>query len=203
VGLGGQVLYLVLAAAGAPFEDRAAAIVERFASSEQTIGSPSLWALGLWAAKRGDEGRLREYVDTLSHRASTRLDSVVWHALRPHLLVLQGDTTQAIEELTRLTPNASPADLEWQPWEGLGSEKILLAQLLLSRREYERALAVAAQFDSPQPVIYGVYLPASLSLRARAADGLGRTAAARIFRARLQALRPGWPGSHDVVADFP
>ena len=51
------------------------------------------------------------------------------------------------------------------------------------------SLRVASAFDSPQPIAYLIYLPASLEPRAAAAQRLGRPALARDYSARLAALR--------------
>ena len=64
----------------------------------------------------------------------------------------------------------------------------MLAQLLLARGQAAEALDVAGGFDSPVPVAYLMYLPASLSIRVQAAEQLGDTRLAEAGRARLAAL---------------
>jgi hypothetical protein len=78
--------------------------------------------------------------------------------------------------------------MAWGLWESLGSERLLLAELLMARGEYALALRIADGFDHPQPAIYLVYLPASLALRARAGERLGRPRLAEEFGHRLLAL---------------
>jgi len=71
----------------------------------------------------------------------------------------------------------------------LGAERLQLARLLAARGEYKHAIEVADVFDASGPVVYTLYLAPSLTLRADAADALGRTRLADAFRARLDALQ--------------
>jgi len=87
-----------------------------------------------------------------------------------------------------LTPSAPRTDLAWQPWESLGAERLVLAELLLRAGRYAESLRVASAFDSPQPVISLLYLPASLRVRERAADALRRPELVSRFRDRLRRL---------------
>lgn len=186
--LSSEVLYLVLGSAGHPVKERAAGVGRRLGGRS----TPVLWALGLWRASERDPAALESIVDTLAARADTsgkRRDILISKALALHLRVLRRDTTGAIAGLTELKPDAPLGDLEWQPWEALGAERVLLAELLLARGRFQEALQVAEQLDSPQPVIYSVYLSASLLIRIRAAEALGLARAADRYRARLAALR--------------
>jgi len=53
------------------------------------------------------------------------------------------------------------------------------------------ALRVAQNFDAAAPVIYLLYLPASLSLRVRIAQALGDRDLEARMRVRLDALQEG------------
>jgi hypothetical protein len=59
----------------------------------------------------------------------------------------------------------------------------------MSRGQFQRAIDVANVFDSAWPLIYTLYLPESLQLRAEAAAALGDKQMESRFRARLAALR--------------
>jgi hypothetical protein len=189
--LGSEVLHLVLGAAGLGDTARAAEVAQRLGTAYHSEITPNLWALGLWESWRRDTLRLKAIVQVLAsrQREGGRTDSLIGRALGLHLTLLRGDSTEALAGLRELVPSAPPADLEWQPWEALGAEKILLANLYLARQQPAEALGVATQFDSPQPVLYPMYLPASLSIRERAAVALGLDHAARRYRARAAALR--------------
>jgi hypothetical protein len=118
-----------------------------------------------------------------------RRDSLLAASLRARATLARGDSVEALRQLRALTPTAtSRQDLTWDPWESLGGERLLLAQLLLARRQAAEALEVAGGFDSPVPASYLIYLPASLSVRVLAATQLGDTRLAQAGRARLAAL---------------
>jgi len=57
------------------------------------------------------------------------------------------------------------------------------------RGAHQEAIDVAGVLDSRWPLIYVQCLPASLSLRADAADALGNSMLASQFRSRLTARR--------------
>jgi hypothetical protein len=76
----------------------------------------------------------------------------------------------------------------WQFLGTLPEERLLLARLLLARRRFAEALTVAGVFDSSQPIAYALYVSASLQVRLRAAEGLGRGALAARLRERLAAM---------------
>ncbi len=197
LGLGSEVLYLVLAAAGHPLEARAGVVAAGAARGYSSLRVPNLWAHGLWATRSGNvraaaaiDTALRAKVDS----SGRRRDSLIARAHGARVVLLTGDSARAGALLDSLNPSAPTADLEWQPWEALGSERIAQADLLRSQGNYAGALRVASQFDSPTPVIYQVYLAASLVIRIRAAEGLSRTDLADSLRTRLLALRSGIPG---------
>jgi hypothetical protein len=185
-------LYLIDATAGTGLEDRAAEVAREFGTDYPTMGSPMLWALGVWAAHRGDAPGLSAIAAALHAKADSsgaRLDSLLAQVMAARMLLLHGDTASAARSLTALSPNAPLGDLEWQPWESLAGEQLTLARLLLARGDYVGADQVAGRLEAPQPVIHLVFLPAALALRERAAVALGQERRAERFRLRAAALR--------------
>ncbi|HEY6830724.1 MAG TPA: hypothetical protein VI259_27945, partial [Gemmatimonadaceae bacterium] len=85
------------------------------------------------------------------------------------------------------TPNAS-GNLIWTESLGRGPERLAYSRLLMARRDFRRAIEVADTFDSPASQSYVAYLPASLALRAQAADSAGASALASVYRRRLDGL---------------
>ena len=190
-------LYVLGTLAGAGFGAEADSFAEaqrgRYQSAPEGFSSVDLWFLGIWAAHRGRAAETREIARLLLQRAAAgnpRRDSLLAASLRARATLARGDTAGAIRLLRALTPNtASLQDLTWNPWESLGGERLLLARLLLARSRASEALEVASGFDSPAPVCYLMYLPASLTIRMRAAEQLGNVRLAQVSRERLAALR--------------
>jgi tetratricopeptide (TPR) repeat protein len=189
-------LYILGALAGAGFEREADAFAEgarrTYRSSPDNLSSIALWFLGSWIAHRGGAAEAEEMSERILRNAragSPRRDSLLAASLRARVTLARGDSTEALRQLRALTPTAtSHQDLTWNPWESLGGERLLLARLLLARGQAAGALEVASGFDSPVPVSYLMYLPASLSVRVQAAEQLGDTRLAQAGRARLAAL---------------
>jgi eukaryotic-like serine/threonine-protein kinase len=189
-------LYLLGALAGAGLEREANAFAESahatYQSSPDNLSSIALWFLGSWIAHRGGAAEAEEMSERILRNApsgSPRRDSLLAASLRARAALARGDSTDALRQLRALTPTAtSHQDLIWDPWESLGGERLLLARLLLARGQAAGALEVASGFDSPVPVAYLMYLPASLSVRVQAAEQLGDTRLAEADRARLAAL---------------
>jgi Flp pilus assembly protein TadD len=189
-------LYILAALAGAGFEREADAFAESarrtYQSSPDNLSSIALWFLGSWIAHRGGAVEAEEMSERILRNAPTgnpRRDSLLAASLRARATLARGDSVEALRQLRALTPTAtSRQDLAWDPWESLGGERLLLAQLLLAHRQAAGALEVARGFDSPVPVSYLIYLPASLSVRVQAAAQLGDTRLAKTSRQRLAAL---------------
>jgi hypothetical protein len=136
--------------------------------------------------------------DVMTRRAGTtgdRTDSLVARIVKAQVSRRQGDSAQAIALLRQLTPAASQADLSWQPWEALAGERLALADLLLASGRPADADSVVSELDSHRAIVYLVYLPAMLELKARAAEALGRSGVAAAHRGRLAALRSELPSS--------
>jgi hypothetical protein len=188
--MGAMGLYVVDAVAGAGMEPEAAKVIESLAGPYQDMSTRRLWYHGIWALHRGEAERLDTILQVMMTHAvaGSDPDSLLTSALAAHLALLQADTTTALRRLRALNSSAPRPDLASGLWESLGSERLLLAELMLVRGENAEALRVASVFDHPQPLIYLMYLPASLAVRERAARQLGRPALADAFRRRLVAL---------------
>jgi hypothetical protein len=190
------VLYLVIAGAGAGLDERAAAAARELGTGYAAMGSPLLWALGTWAARRGSAPDLHAISIALKAKADStksRRDTLLARAMDAHATVAAGDSVGGLAKLAVLRPNAPILDLEWQLWESLPGERLAQARLLFARGEFARADEVAAELQAAQPVAYLTYLPAALELRIRAAVALGETRRAQRLRERLAVLRPGGP----------
>jgi hypothetical protein len=190
--LGGQVLYLIDATAAQGLDDRAADIARQEGTEYSAMGGPMLWALGTWAAHRGDVTAVSAIAAALAANAKSsgaRLDSLLARVFAARLTLLRGDSASAARELMALSPNAPGGDLEWQPWESLAGERLTLARVLMARGDFAGADRMAGQLEAPQPVIHLVFLPAALALRVRAAVGLGQEQRAERLRFRAAALR--------------
>ena len=189
---GGDLLYLLLTEQGTDLEKSAERVARRIGTTYATHSSPVLWALGHWAVHRADKEGIMAVSRAFTAKSDStpsRRDSLLASAFAAHAVLAAGDTGSAIRRLFVLRPTATVADIEWQPWEGLGLERLVLARILAARANYALASEVAEQFDTPQPVIYPVYLPASLAIRAQAARALGRPEEAKRLDARLHSLR--------------
>jgi hypothetical protein len=192
LGLPAQFLYLLNAPVAPVLADSADVFARGRGTNYRTMGAPMLSLLGGWAAVRGDTAGVRRIVAAAGAKVDSndsRADRVIHEALKARLTLATQDRDAGLKALSKLRPTGRRQDLEWQPWESLGAERLALADLLLRRGEYVQALRVASAFDSAQPIVYLIYLPASLELRAKAAERLGRSSLARDYSARLAALR--------------
>jgi serine/threonine-protein kinase len=193
--------YIVDAVAGAPLDSQAAAYVTVLRERSAPLLSAQLWLMALWHAHRGKVVEVQAIADSFVARSvatGDRADRLFAEVLAAHAALARADTSEALDRLMALRPTARRGPLAGYPWESLGPERWTLAELLFARGELEEAAAVAASFDSPAPLSYLLYLPASLSLRLRVAEEHGEAAAAEKYRARLVAL-----GRHDLVAVTP
>jgi tetratricopeptide (TPR) repeat protein len=157
------------------------------------------WLIGEWGAEQGDQSVLDSLRTSLVAQAERSGDTRrrrFAEALTARLALLRRDTATAIAHLRAALPNGRRDILDWDLGEPLASDRLLLARLLLARGFPREALAAAAVFDHPAPIVFLPYLPASLAVRRRAALALGQSALARSFEARLARL-----GRRDVVAE--
>jgi serine/threonine-protein kinase len=192
-------LFVLDAAAGAPTESGAAAAIAELAGRYDSMSGPRLWYHTAWAYHQRRADRLDEIRTALSavaERTGARSDRLLVEIASGYLALLRGDTTAAIRGFAGLSPVAAPSDLTWGLWESLGDVRLTLARLLLARGRAREAYDIARGFDNPQTPVYLLYLPASLEIRARAADILGESDRAASSRRRLAVLAgPGDPVS--------
>jgi tetratricopeptide (TPR) repeat protein len=184
-------LYILDASAGAGMDDKAASIVASLGGPYDSMSTDRLWYHGIWQAHLGDTVRLRAVGRALwrnAARSGTRRDSVVAGMMAARLDLLRGDTAAALLVLRRAAPVGTPSDIGWGLWESLPNERLELGRLLLARGFPQEALRAAESFDHQAPLVNLIFLPASLALRAEAAEQLGRRAEASLFKARLAAL---------------
>jgi len=200
-------LYILdaLAGADAAIDSRAAGAANRlsqsFGSDPKGVSSTDLWYLGTWEAHRGRAAEAQAIGDTLAARAARSVDreeTLLGQSVTARAALARGDSAGALKLLQQLVPTAGRGALIWNPWESLGGERLLLAELRLARGEFVEALRLARNFDAPVPVSYVLYLPASLKLRLRAARALGDEQLAQRVRARLVAL-----GRRELIGDGP
>jgi len=186
-------LFVLDATAGIDVGGRATSFVRQLESAIATRGPPSLWLLSLEAARMGDEPRLRDLQAILRRRAgdttATRLDSLMLQTAGAYLAVARHDTVKAIAILDALVPTAAHREVEYSLWESLAPERILQCRLLLARGRYADAARLASLFDQPNVFVHQLFLPASLEIRARAANAMGDRVRDTRFRDRLTRLR--------------
>jgi hypothetical protein len=152
-----------------------------------------LWWLGLWAWHERDAALLGRIVavvaDSLRHGRPNEFDTLIHHALSARLTLLHADTARALALLSELSVRGSMGAIGWEWLAPLAEERLLLARVLLAKGRDAEALAVAGVFDASQPMAYVMYLAASLEIRIRAAERLGRRDIVARDRARLAQLR--------------
>jgi tetratricopeptide (TPR) repeat protein len=194
---GVHALRIFSALAGAPFGERALRSVEvyRQAFGEHYQGAPpeARWLLGIWHARHGDPALARVLGAGMEEEAGDRsspLLRTLGQALQAHAYLGEGDPDAAEAILEDLASAHPPATLAWGLAAPLPFERLALAEILLSRGRFAEAYAVAAILDHPQPNAFVPLVPASLRVRAEAADGLGRSQVSAEHRGRLAAL--GW-----------
>jgi tetratricopeptide (TPR) repeat protein len=183
-------IYVVDAVAGYGMDDLAAKVIESLAGPYQGMSLQRLWYHGIWAAHRGERERLDTIVRTMERRAAEASDpdTVLTGALSARLALMAGDTAGAVRRLQALVPSASRPDLASGLWQSLGSERLLLGELLLRQGRPAEALDALAVLDHPQPRVYPMYLPSSLALREQAAGRLGLRQLAERFGDRGEFL---------------
>jgi tetratricopeptide (TPR) repeat protein/TolB-like protein len=184
-------LFVLDAAAGAGMEERAASVIAELAAPYDSMSGARLWYHGLWAYHQRRLDRLTQITEALTKVAAhsgSRSDYLLFEIMSGYQALLRGDTTEVIRRFTGLAPVAAQADLSWGLWESLGDVRITLARLLLAGGRAREAYDVARIFDGPQSLVFVLYLPASLELRAQAAELLGDRNLAASNRQRLALL---------------
>jgi serine/threonine-protein kinase len=190
----GKILYLVVAAAEAGLDQRATAVARGLGTEYTKMGGPTLWALGIWAARRRSASEVEAIATALKAKADSskaRVDVLLANVMSAHAVLASGDTAGALARFAALRPNAPLTDLEWQLWESLPGERLVLAELLFARGELARADEVAAELQAPGPIVYLTFLPAALRLRINIAVAGGESRQAARLRQRLAALGAG------------
>ena len=193
-GLPTHQLVLLDAIVGEGPAQQAVTTAEKMGQDYMGFSAPWLWVLASWEARQGGVTRVEAIAAALRAKRDSsglRRDSLLDAAVAARLALVRGDSDQAVLRLRALRPDAPAGELEWQAWESLGIEGLVLAELLLARRQYAEAYRVAARFDSPQPLVYLLYLRRSLAIRVQAAEGMGdvdRSARARDRLKRLERL---------------
>ena len=203
-GEGGHSLMLINGAFVPEFETSAQNAVKSYeerwgARCERCTSNDRLWQLGVWATHLGDSAAVTTLAAALRARAAALRASA--DSARAPGVEFMAEVTEARARLVRADTGAvtalaallakpipSGSALLWRDAEGRAPERLALAQTLMKRREFQRALDVADAFDSPATQSYVAYLPVSLALRAAAADSLAIPARLS-YRARLEALR--------------
>jgi tRNA A-37 threonylcarbamoyl transferase component Bud32/TolB-like protein len=126
-----------------------------------------------------------------AHAALPDSQALRWYAdaIDAHVRLARGDSSGAESGLQRIMDAPLTTDnLQWDITVSRGLERLTLARLLLARGRAQEAWHVANVFDSPVPMVYVAFLPASLELRATAARMVGDVASERQFRSRLAAF---------------
>ncbi len=185
------ILALVAAEYGAPVEDLAAQALGTLGGPWEPQNSGVLWYRGTGYAQRAHIDSLASFVAHLHARVlknPDRATQMVADGLRVRLLLARVDTSNALALLRKLRPNAPPDRIRNLPFEALAWERIMLARLLLARRQYVDAIRAAETFDRPQPDWYLPHLGESLRIRASAARVLDLDDRANEYEARLRRL---------------
>ncbi len=186
-----RLLSLLAVAAGISVDSIAEQAVTERRSQFASMGLPTLWLFGTWAAATGRPDILGPVTVVARRQAdSTRApsDQLIADALEAHAVLLRGDSTAALTRLARLRPRASASRLQWDPWESLAFERLTEARVLLAQDRLAEAIDAAAALDSPGPVIFSAFLRGSLEIRIAAARRLGRASDVVQLERRLESL---------------
>ncbi len=188
-------LYVFDHVVGAPFREQAVRAEAMATDSMGPAFEGSLldqrWLLGWWLEQDGQEDRARrvwEGIATSVADPDNATEQLAGGVAAVHLALLGGDTVSAVAGLRSLTAEVPRGFLDWNDFEPLPFERMLLAELLLERGEFEDAYRAATVFDHPGPIMYLPLLPRSLDVRIRAAEAMGMPAVAAAARERLEAL---------------
>ena len=198
-GEGGHSVMLIDGALSPAFEARAARAMRKYEEQwgprcERCTSNDRLWQLGVWAGRQRDTASLRALSAALKTRADStgaRGVALMAQATAARAALARGELAPATTALEAVlaTPVASGGELLWRDAEGRGPERLALTRGLMRQRQFRRAIDVADVFDSPATQTYVAYLPASLEVRAAAADSLGDASIVPRYRARIASLR--------------
>jgi hypothetical protein len=193
-------LHILNAAVGSRISDDAAdsAVATLMTLPINRMSTTRLRYLSLWSWNRRDTVRLDSVarrIRAIADSSKRGTDRLVSDGAEARLALLRGDTASAIRLLAALQPAAGPALLTWDLWESAASERLLLAELQLATGNAAGAWQTAEAFDSPRSQVHQLYLAASLRVRLRAAERLGRGADRARIESRLRAI-----GRQDLIA---
>jgi tetratricopeptide (TPR) repeat protein len=155
-----------------------------------------LWELGVWEAQEGRVAVADAIAKEIAGR-SPRPDlprekyviPILARSVAAHAALARGDTVAAEGLFQASLRDPVPGDLlSWDVASPRGLDRLRLAQLLVARGQFQRAVEVANVFESAWPSVYLLYLPASLRLRAEAARAMGNATLASQYQGRLAAL---------------
>ncbi|MCC7054402.1 MAG: protein kinase [Gemmatimonadaceae bacterium] len=194
----GKSIYLLVAPYAPALLPRAEAIAQedeaQYGAAYAQYPYPRrLWELGALELARGRPDIAARIATALLTRAfpeDSAYARVRGASLTALVQLARGDTSGAESALRSLLARSAPAsELQWEELAPLGAERLALSRLLLARKAYAEAIDVASVFDSRASLIFALYLPASLELRAAAAKSLGNSISESHYRNRLAALR--------------
>lgn len=196
-----RALYVLDAVAGVGMVARAQQVMQSIAGPYKEMTGYRLWYHTVWQAHRGQADSLAEIhaaLRTIFHRTGTPDDRFFSDVVSAHLALARRDTTDAIRLLRSIRVDGAPGEVTWGLWYPMATERLALARALLSRGRYAEAISAANAFDHPQAMVNLIFLPASLTVRVMAAEGLHDEALAKRFRDRLSAL-----GRFDLARSLP
>ena len=190
--------YLADALAGLELADDADAVAHRYetGAARQAVGAGVLWLIGTWRAQHGSVTEADSVLTLLVSKGQHGDPDAARYAnaLRAQLALGRGDSS-ALEAMRSSLGVATRDDLIWGLTESLGADRLILANYLLLHDRPAEALATASVMDHSAAASLLPYLPASLTLRRRAAQMLGRKDVAQRCEQRLAKL-----GRTDLLA---
>jgi serine/threonine-protein kinase len=186
------VLYFVDDLAGAPVEARAESTAAswraKYGARYEGVSPQTRWLLAAWAAHHRDTVALKKLYDVaVLERRKEQLPFT--DALEGFLAIARADTAEAVRKFLGLRFNVPAEVLEWSLVEPLASERLVLAESALARREFGEALRITGVFDHPAPVAYLPFLPQALSIRLQAARGLDQRDLVDRYQSRMRSLQ--------------
>jgi tetratricopeptide (TPR) repeat protein len=154
-----------------------------------------LWQLGVWEALDGrlETARaIQKNLEATAQKGAVPGASRLARSVAAFAALAAGDSAKALSEFKQLIDEPVPGpDLAWDLAAPRGAERLTMARLLAAKKDYRKSIDVANVFDASWPVVYLLYLPPSLELRATAAEKAGDSDMASRFRSRLDALHKG------------
>lgn len=152
-----------------------------------------LWQLGVWEAVNGRPAvarAIQKDLERRSQKSGLPADARMARSMDAFATLAQGDTARAFGLFKQVIDEPVPgADLAWDVAAPRGGERLMLARLMVRKKDFRKAIDVANVFDASWPAIYLLYTPQSLELRADAAAAAGETEMESRFRQRLADLR--------------